>query len=125
MTTEALSIINKAMAELGIEYSFMMYMGNKHPYFTGEYQEVSYMNEDGLQDTTFILNGFSRTTWGELESAKAKIKEKFHHTDGYIVTTPSGNVVAIFYESSLVVPTEDAELKRIQINLSIKEWSVK
>ncbi len=125
MTKDALKVINNAMAELGIEYAFMMYSGNKYPYFVGEYQETPYMNEDGLQDTNFILNGFSRTTWGELESAKAKIKEKFHYTNGFVVTAPSGNVVAIFYENSLVVPTGDAELKRMQINLTIKEWSVK
>lgn len=124
MTTEALAIINNAMAELDIEYSFMEYKGKSEHYFTGEYQETPQINEDGLQDTTFILNGFSRTTWEALESAKKKIKKKFHPIDGYIVTTPSGNVVAIFYEQSLGIPTGDAELKRIQINLSVKEWSV-
>ena len=35
-----------------------------------------------------------------------------------------GSAVAIFYATSLVVPTGDAELKRIQINLDVKEWSV-
>ena len=124
MTTEALAIINKAMADMGIEYSLATYKGDKYPYFTGEYQEVPQEQEDGLQDTTFILNGFSRTTLGELESAKAKIKKKFHPIDGYIVTTPTGDVVAIFYEQSLVISTGDAEFKRLQINLSVKEWSV-
>lgn len=124
MTTEVLEVINNAMAEIGIEYSLIEQKEIKYPYFTGEYQETPQENEDGLQDTTFILNGFSRTTWGELESAKAKIKKKFHPIDGLIVTTPSGNVVAIFYEQSLVIPTGDSELKRMQINLLVKEWSV-
>lgn len=124
MTAESLGIIDNAMAELGIEYSYMEYDGKSEHYFTGEYQETPPGAEDGLQDTTFILNGFSRTTWEALESAKKKIKKKFHPIDGYIVTTPSGNVVAIFYEQSLGIPTGDAELKRIQINLSVKEWSV-
>lgn len=32
--------------------------------------------------------------------------------------------VAVFYDSAFPVPTGDGELKRIQINLSIKEWKV-
>ena len=123
MTKDALKVIKDAMADLGIVYSFMEYKGNEYPYFVGEYTESPQPNEDGLQETTFLLTGFSRTTWGELESAKAKIKKKFHQSDGLVVTTDEG-VVAIFYENSLVVPTGDAELKRIQINLLIKEWSV-
>lgn len=124
MTKSALKVIKDAMADLGIEYSFMEYKGVTYPYFVGEYAESPQPNEDGLQETTFLLTGFSRTTWGELESAKQKIKNKFHQSDGLIVTTEEG-VVAIFYENSLVVPTGDAELKRMQINLLIKEWSVK
>ena len=123
MTKDALKVIKDAMADLGIVYSFMEYKGNEYPYFVGEYTESPQPNEDGLQETTFLLTGFSRTTWGELESAKAKIKKKFHQSDGLVVTTDEG-VVAIFYENGLVVPTGDAELKRIQINLLIKEWSV-
>ena len=124
MTQSALKVIKDAMADLGIEYSFMEYKGVTYPYFVGEYTESPQPFEDGLQDTTFLLTGFSRTTWGELESAKQKIKKKFHQSDGLVVTTDEG-VVAIFYENGFVVPTGDAELKRIQINLLIKEWSVK
>jgi len=123
MTGSALKVIKDAMADLGIAYSFMRYSGKEYPYFVGEYTESPQPNEDGLQDTTFLLTGFTRSTWEELESAKARIKKKFHQSDGLIVTTNEG-VVAIFYENSLVVPTGDAELKRIQINLIIKEWSV-
>ena len=36
-----------------------------------------------------------------------------------------GSAVAIFYENALVIPKEDADLKSIQINLSVQEWSVK
>lgn len=124
MTMDALEVIDNAMADLGIEYSYMLYTGEQYPYFVGEYTETPQPLEDGLQDTTFLLNGFSRSTWEGLEAAKAKIKEKFHPIGGLKVTTESG-VVAIFYENSLVIPTGNSELKRIQINLLIKEWSVK
>ena len=36
-----------------------------------------------------------------------------------------GSAVAIFYDSALIIPKEDAELKSVQINLSVQEWSVK
>ena len=145
MTIEALNVIDDAMAELGIEYAFGEYKGKNskdqevpsdsedgldeegiiYPYFTGEYQEVPSDSEDGSEETSFILNGFSRTSKLELEEAKAKIKEKFHPTNGLIVTTPTGSVVTIFYEIGFFISIEDAELERIQINLSVKEWSVK
>jgi hypothetical protein len=35
-----------------------------------------------------------------------------------------GSAVAIFYANSLILPTMDAELKRIRINFDIHEWSV-
>lgn len=124
MTIEALDVINNAMADLKLEYALGKYKGKKTTYYTGEYQEVPTTAEDGSEETTFILNGFSRTSLLELEEAKAEIKNKFHPIEGYIVTTPTGSVVAIFYEQSLVIPIEDAELKRLQINLNIKEWKV-
>lgn len=124
MTAEALDVINTAMADMRIEYAFGKYKGKKDSYYTGEYQEVPTASEDGSEETAFILNGFSRTSLLELEEAKAEIKKKFHPTEGYMVTTPTGSVVAIFYDQSLVIPLEDAELKRLQINLTIKEWKV-
>ena len=43
-----------------------------------------------------------------------------------MVTTDSGSVVAIFYANTFGdLPTGDAELEKIEINLTIKEWSVK
>ena len=37
---------------------------------------------------------------------------------------PNGNGLAIFYAGSLVVPTGDEELKKIEIHLRINEWKV-
>ena len=56
------------------------------------------------------------------DEAKEKIEKHFSH--GKVGITSSGSAVAIFYAHSLIVPTGDAELKSIQINLSIKEWKV-
>lgn len=128
MSKEALNIISDAMKSLGLNYAFMEFpVGAKpsYPYFVGEYQEVPLDNESGEQETQFILTGFSRETWVALEDAKEKIASQFNKVGGKTVIADSGSAVAVFYGHSLVVPTGDAELKKIQINLTIKEWSVK
>jgi hypothetical protein len=114
------------MEALGIEYAFGVYEGNPvvYPYFVGEYTETESITEDGLQESTFMLTGFSRDTWLTLETAKERIENYFNRVSGKTVITDSGSGVAIFYAHSLIVPTGDAELKSIQINLNIKEWKV-
>ncbi len=129
MSSETLGIISDAMDSLGLDYSFMQRNvadGEKPPetYFVGEYQETPSLNENGEQETTFILTGFSRSSWMKLEEAKKKIKKCFPKAEGKIAIAGSGLAVAIFYANSFPVPIEDAELKKIQINLTIKEWSV-
>ncbi len=123
MSEEALKIISDDMAALGINYALLEWKGKLvYPYFIGEYQEVPTPNEDGEEETSFILTGFSRGQHLELERAKKKIK-KIYPKDGRLVTV-DGITVAIFYESGSPVPIGDGEFKRIQINLTIKEWSV-
>ena len=127
MSIDALEIIKNAMKEMKLSYSFMEYKiksGETLPktYFIGEYQELEPTSEDGEQDNVFILTGFSRDTWIRLEEAKNKIKKYFPLIEGKTATTESGSVVAVFYSNGFPVPTEDAELKKMQINLTVKEW---
>ena len=127
MTTKPLSIVSNAMKALGLEYGFGSY-GKKpivYPYFVGEYTESAPLNEDGLQTATIMLTGFHRGKWLDLETAKAKIEDYFDKVSGKTVMADDGSAVAIFYENTLIVPKEDAELKSIKINLSVQEWSVK
>lgn len=129
MTKNALKIISDAMKSLGLEYAFMRYKvkpGKKEPlmYFTGEYQEIEPMYENGMHESKFLLNGWSRGTWLALEEAKDKICNYFNRVSGKTVIAEDGSAVAIFYASASVVQTGDADLKRIQINLDVMEWSV-
>ena len=126
MSKQVLKLVSDAMTSLGIEYDFGTYSNNPvvYPYFVGEYQETESMTEDGLQECTFILTGFTRDSWLTLEEAKEKIENYFNRVSGYTVITDSGSGVAVFYADALIVPTGDAELKSIQINLSVKEWKV-
>ncbi|MBO5208070.1 MAG: hypothetical protein J6B68_01860 [Lachnospiraceae bacterium] len=124
MSIESLGIVSEFMESLGLNYEFMEWTSDPvYPYFVGEYQEIPQPNEDGEEESTFILTGFSRDSWIQLEEAKEKIKEHFSKV-GKIVTTESNSAMAIFYANSFPIQTGDAELKKIQINLTVKEWSV-
>lgn len=125
MTNLMLKVVKAGMASLGLNYDFMRW--KKDPvdlYWVGEYQESPSDNESGLQEATFILNGWTRGSWEVLEAAKEKIEDYFNKISGKTVIADNGTAVAIFYENSLVVPTGDAELKKMEIHLLVKEWKV-
>ena len=125
MTSEVLGFISSKLEEIGIDYEFGEWSSDPvpEPYFVGEYSESEPMDESGLQETTFILTGTART-WILLEQSKSKIEKLFSKTTGLKAILENHSGIAIFYAASFLIPTGDAELKRIQINLTIKEWSV-
>lgn len=131
MRKETLKVIADTFSSIGINYEFGEWTSEpQYPYFVGEYQEIASSGENGEQETAFILNGFARycehgkTALLALEDAKENIKTCLGIIGGRMVTTESGAVVAIFYENSLLIPIENAELRKIQVNLLVKEWSV-
>lgn len=125
MSKAVLNAVKQGMAAISLNYEYQEWTADPvYPYFTGEYQEFEPLNEDGMQETSFILTGFTRGSHSDLEAAREKIEKKFDPISGYKVST-DGSVVAIFYALALSnIPTGDAELKKIQINLTIKEWKV-
>ena len=126
MSKNVLKMVSTAMEALGLEYGYVTYKKKPivYPYFVGEYSESESFTESGLHEGTFTLTGWTRGEWLTLEDARERIENYFNKISGKIVMVEDGSAVAIFYASSLVVPTMDAELKRIQINLITKEWSV-
>ena len=127
MSKRILKLVEDAMSSLGIEYAFATYRKRPivYPYFVGEFTDTEGYTESGLQEGTFILNGFTRDEWLTLEDAKERIENYFNKVSGKTVMAEDGSAVAIFYANSLILPSMDAELKRIQINLDVHEWSVK
>lgn len=127
MTEAGLKFVSDFMDGLSIPYDFMEWK-DKPPgdrYHVGEPNEVTMttLEEDGHQDTTFILRGFSRLkgkAWLVLHRDAETIKNNLPRT----AILPDGTGIAVFYAGSAPVPTGDAELKSIKINLDIKEWSV-
>ena len=124
MSVAVLKYMDDLMQSMGIPYEFMRWQHEPPDacYFTGEYTELEMSNreENGRQDITFILRGFTRGSWLLLEEAKEKIEKHVAKT----AILPDGTGIAVFYGSAMPVPTGDAELKSIKINLNIQEWKV-
>lgn len=124
MTSAVLEVVASGMSEIGLNYAFMEWKdAPKYPYFIGEYQEVEPYSEDGMQECDFILTGWHRGRFDELETAKEKI-ENYFYRDGRTTIADNGNAVVVLYSNSFVIPSGDAELKKIEIHLKVKEWKV-
>ena len=123
MRTETLKLIAETLADIGVNYEFGEWSSDivKDPYWVGSYTESESMTEDGLQETTFTLDGFSKNSWLEIQRDKEKIEKLFSNLTAI---TESGSGVAVLYANAMNIPTGDSAFKRIQINLSVKEWSV-
>lgn len=122
MTIEALSFINDELEALSIPYEFGEWDADEvpDPYFVGDYVESDSQTreENGFHETNFILTG-TGTSRLALENVKTLIEKNISKTK----MLENGSI-AIFYSNAFYIPTGDANLKRLQINLDIKEWSV-
>lgn len=117
-----LEVITNELDSIGVPYEFMEWTDAvQYPYFVGEYSEAPQTSEDGYKESNMILTGTTNGLWLDLERIRAKIERHFPPIYGLRKSTDTGTVV-IFYGNSFPVPTGEADLKRIQINLEIKEW---
>ncbi len=118
----ALKFINEQMGKISVPYEFGEWTSPvQYPYIVGEITNEPTMTEDGAETSTLILTGWHRGTFNDLEKIKDKIKKHFHPVFGLRGDTDSGSI-AVFFDSAFPVPSGEAELKKIQINLKIKEW---
>jgi hypothetical protein len=117
-----LGVLAQELSAIGIPYAFVRWTTRlQYPYFVGEYTETPVTDEDGGKESTVLLTGTTNGDWIDLERARAKIERHFPAIYGLRRPVDDG-VVVFYYSNSLPVPTGEAELKRIQINLQIKEW---
>ena len=122
MIQKALGIITNELQNLDVPYEFMQWTSPvEDRYWVGEFTETPTTTEDGYEQATLILTGTTRELWSVLMQDREKIKNHFPSVGGFRITTEDGAVV-IFYASAFPVPTGEADLKRIQINLDIKAW---
>lgn len=122
MIKTALGIANNELNKIDVPYEFMMWTSPvEDRYWVGEYTETPTDTEDGAEEGTLILTGTTKGLWAVLMQDVEKIKDHFPSVGGFRTATDKG-VVVIFYEHSFPVPTGDANLKRLQVNLTIKSW---
>lgn len=95
--------------------------GLVYPYFVGEYEEEAGETEDGTSEALFMLTGTTRGSWLDLENAKKSIEQYFRD---FRTITSDGTGIVVYFDRAFPIPTGEQDLKRIQINLNIKEWKV-
>lgn len=113
--------MNESMEHLEIPYGFMKWTDDIIlPFWVGEYTEIENLNEDGLDQSTFIITGLSESVL-DLEKVKEKIKAYFP-IEGRTAILENGSGIAVSYSTSIPVDSGKQGLYRLQINLNIKEW---
>lgn len=119
---DKLKYIKEQLNLLAIPYEFGEWTSDvTYPYYVGEITEDPSMTEDGAEESTLILTGFNRGNLIDLMVGKEKIKRHFHPIHGLRGDT-SGGAIAVFYDGFFAISTGEAQLKKIQINLKIKQW---
>jgi len=123
MRIATMEYVKSLLERADIRCQFMRWHSStSEPYWTWEYMESPSMSltENGYQESTVIVRGYTRGEWLQLEEGKEKIEKAC----GVTAILKDGTGVAVSYDSAMVVPTGDARLKSIKINLIIQEWKV-
>lgn len=120
---EVMKWIAQQMDAIGVPYEFGEWTeAINYPYAVGDYDEAPGVYEDGVSDSTFRITAFTRHTWAELYGIDAKIKQHFPHIAGRQAVLPDGSGIAAFYDSSAPAPTDEEDLKKLEIRIEIKFW---
>ena len=122
MIQSILAACGNELNKIDVPYAFMRWASPVNGrYWVGEYTESPTNTEDGYEEGTLILTGTTHGTWLELMQDQEKIKDHFPVIGGLRISTDKG-VMVIFYGHSFPVPTDEASLKRLQVNLQVKAW---
>ena len=105
------------MEKLNIPYTFDNWDTDiELPQFIGEISEIANINEDGKSEYSFILTGYA-TNYSYLFGISEQLKTRYKNS-----TIVDG--VVIKYDNTNTIDNGTEDLKQIQINFTIKEWSV-
>lgn len=122
---ELLNFVQNKMNELNIPYEFENWTAPvQYPYFVGSLTEFEDDREDGLEEKTLIITGTTTGDWLELIEVQETLKNAFPPVGGYRAILDSGSGVVLFYATALPIPTGEADLKRIEIRVTVKFWKV-
>ena len=115
--TDVLTILKNEMETMNIPYTFDTWDSDiELPQFIGEISEVVNLNEDGKSEYSFILTGYA-TNYSYLFGVAEQLKNKYK-------TSAIVDGVVIKYNNTTTINNGTDDLKQIQINLTIKKWSV-
>ena len=114
---DVLTILNNEMEKLNIPYTFDTWDNDiELPQFIGEISEITNQNEDGKSEYSFILTGYA-TTYSYLFGVAEQLKAKYK-------TSAIVDGIVIKYDNATTVDNGTDDLKQLQINFTIKKWSV-
>lgn len=114
---DVLTILNNEMEKQNIPYTFDTWDNDVElPQFIGEISETTNINEDGKSEYSFILTGYA-TTYSYLFGVAEQLKAKYK-------TSVIVDGVVIKYDNANPIDNGTDDLKQIQINFTIKKWSV-
>ena len=114
---DVLTTVKNEMEKLNIPYTFDTWDNDVElPQFIGEISEVTNINEDGKSEYSFILTGYA-TSYSYLFGVAEQLKVKYK-------TSAIVDGIVIKYDNTTPIDNGTDDLKQIQINLTIKKWSV-
>ena len=123
MSIAALQYVSDLMESISIPYAFGEWK-EKPPdrYWVGSCIEPESLtkDEDGKQDMTVILQGYTEAGWLLLLQDKEKIEKHASQT----AILPDGTGIAVSYEGGDIVPVGDSSIVSMKVNLQIQEWKV-
>lgn len=125
MTKELLAAVKERLEAAEIPYQYETYQtAEKLPpvYCVGHCSSSPVTEESGMLSGTFLLT-LVGTSWDALITARERICRAFPRITGYS-TSGDDYAAVLFFNSAVVVPCDDARLKKIQINLKYIEWRV-
>ena len=109
--------MNNELEKMNIPYTFDEWDGEiKLPQWIGEISEVPTYDEDGKSEYSFILTGYA-TSYTYLFEVADELKKKYKLSQ--IIDR-----VVIKYNDVKTVDNGTEDLKQIEVNMTIKEWSV-
>lgn len=121
---ENLKFIDEQLTLNAVPYEFGEWTGKiQYPYFVGELPSpTEYLTEDGKEETTMFITGFHRGNAITLFEYAERIKSIFPPIFGLRAKTDNGGAIAVFFDGFSPIPTGEADFKKIEIHLKIKEW---
>ena len=117
MTNAILAVIASVLKDYN--YGYMQYKG-KRPgiYWVGEYSTSSHAFESGHDGDEFIVTGTTEGAWSTFEAQKdaiIRLLDNYRYANG-------GLGFVMNFTRALNIPTDTAEVKRIELHFSVDSW---